>query len=296
MSDLAKKISRRAEILSFAMDPDKKNLKSVPALCDYYGVEPVTINRSLRELRDEGIQISARKKLGVKYYSGLDEEKAKKLIIEYASFNLPAPSVVKATNLLVKRHGVEGLRHFVFLAHCLEERYCVKFLYEKKVGDETERMVEPTALYVNDGQWRLSAKENGRTKQFLLDKIRNVECTTLPAISPRQSPENLLKEAWGSWVSSLRFTVRIRFDKERAQYIKTRLFIENQKIEEQPDGSVIFSATVNDLNEISNWILGWGRGCEVLNPLQLRELVIRLAEETLENYTDKKPPKRAKNK
>ncbi len=290
MSDFTLKIKRQTEILCFAMEPEKSRRKTVDDLSVYFNVEPLTINRDLKDLRFDGIDISSRKKYGVSYYNGLDEKKAGQYILSYSALNFPAPAVEKATALLVKKAGNDALRLFITLSQCIELGFRVKIIYEKTAGERDERIIEPVSLFVNDGQWRLIANEKGKHKQYLLIKMKGAEQTTIKCEQPAAEAGNLLKNAWGSWLGSDVYTVRIRFDAERAGFIKPKLWIDNQQIEEQPNGSVIFTAQVNSLREISSWILGWGKGCEVLDPPELKELVIRLAEETLENYGIRQNP------
>lgn len=278
------KIKRQTEILGFAMDPEENRRKSVEDLSVYFDVEPLTINRDLKDLRVDGIDISSRKNKGVLYYGGLDENKTRQYILSYSALNFPAPAVEKATSLLVKKYGQDALRLFVTLHQCIGLGFRAKIIYEKTAGNEDERIIEPVSLYVNDGQWRLLGYENGKQKQYLLIKMKSAGQTTIKCEKPAAEAGHLLKNAWGTWLGSDVFKVRIKFDAERAAFIKPKLWIDNQQIEDQPDGSVIFNAEVNSLREISSWILGWGRGCEVIDPPELKEMVIRLAKETLENY------------
>lgn len=284
MSDFSMKIKRQTEILCFAMDTEESRRKTVEDLSVYFDVEPLTINRDLKDLRFDGIDISSRKKHGVSYFRGLDEKKTCQYILSYSALNFPAPAVEKATSLLVKKFGPDALRLFINLRQCIEQGLCAKIIYEKTAGEAVERIIGPVSLFVNDGQWRLLAGEDGKYKQYLLIKMMQADQTSIRGEARSADAGDLLKNAWGSWLGSDIYNVRIRFDAERASLLKPKLWIDNQQIQEQPDGSIIFSADVNSLREISSWILGWGKGCEVIEPPELKELVIRLAKETLENY------------
>ena len=60
--------------------------------------------------------------------------------------------------------------------------------------------------------------------------------------------------------------------------------MESEKITENGDGSVIFEATVNSLEEVAGWVVSKGMGIMVLEPDELRQKVIQLAKDTLANY------------
>jgi len=57
-----------------------------------------------------------------------------------------------------------------------------------------------------------------------------------------------------------------------------------RQIEILEDGSIIFEATVNSLNEIADWIVSRGEGIKVLAPDKLKEHVLGLARGILKNY------------
>lgn len=284
MTDLAKKIYRQTIILGLAMNPDAERFSSVQDFCDLFGVEALTINRDLKDLRFAGISIGSRNRLGIKYDAGLDEQKVHLYISTFSALKLRNPAADKATALAVKKHGVNALYIFVTLQHCIENKICVEIEYEKSGGEISKRVIEPIDLFVNEGQWRVVAQEKGKKKQYLLVKIHSISATGKTFMSESNAQSELLKNAWGSWMGEDEFLVKLHFDKERAAYIRPKQLIENQRIEEQPDGTLIFSATVNSLREIGTWVLGWGRGCKVLEPVELRDLVIRLARETLKQY------------
>ncbi|MDW7773733.1 MAG: WYL domain-containing transcriptional regulator [Desulfobulbaceae bacterium] len=63
--------------------------------------------------------------------------------------------------------------------------------------------------------------------------------------------------------------VRILFKPAAAKFIRERHWHASQGIEEQKDGSLILSLTVNHLLELKRWILSWGSGAKVLEPEEL---------------------------
>ncbi len=58
----------------------------------------------------------------------------------------------------------------------------------------------------------------------------------------------------------------------------------SQKITLHPDGSLTFEITANHLFEIRQWIMSWGHGVEVLEPMQLRKEIRQELIKTLNIY------------
>lgn len=67
--------------------------------------------------------------------------------------------------------------------------------------------------------------------------------------------------------------VAVRFSPLVATNVSEVLWHPTQRLEPQPDGSVVFHATISGVNEISWWILGYADQAEVLRPARLRKLV-----------------------
>jgi len=57
-----------------------------------------------------------------------------------------------------------------------------------------------------------------------------------------------------------------------------------QDMTENADGTVELKITVNSLTEIASWIVSRGEGVTVLEPLELKQMVINLAKGALKNY------------
>ena len=63
--------------------------------------------------------------------------------------------------------------------------------------------------------------------------------------------------------------VKVLFDKKAAGYIRERCWHPTQHIDENPDGSLTLSLTVNHLLELKRWILSWGSMAKALEPPEL---------------------------
>jgi len=58
----------------------------------------------------------------------------------------------------------------------------------------------------------------------------------------------------------------------------------SQRVVEQPDGSIVWRATIAGTIEVRLWILSWGSDVEVLEPAGLREDVAATLRRALERY------------
>ena len=91
-----------------------------------------------------------------------------------------------------------------------------------------------------------------------------------------------LSDSFGVFSGSGHHSVRIRFDVLAGQLVSERQWHGSQKIKRLPSGGIEMRMELNSLQQVENWILGWGKRAEALEPPELvqriRSTVARLAE------------------
>jgi CRISPR-associated endonuclease/helicase Cas3 len=115
----------------------------------------------------------------------------------------------------------------------------------------------------------------GAIRTFKIERIQRAEM-----ISPSKSytipedfdPRETLADAWGIWYTEAESVeVVLRFHPRVAQRVKETRWHRSERVEEQPDGSLIWRAEVAEPQEMLPWIRGWGADVEVLEPEKLRD-------------------------
>jgi len=81
-------------------------------------------------------------------------------------------------------------------------------------------------------------------------------------------------------------TVRIRFSADVTDYVKDRMWHPSQKVEQQKDGSIIFTVEAAGTTELLNWVLGYGPNAEILEPHSLRERAAKAVRKMTELYDE----------
>lgn len=284
MSEYKKKIKRQLEIIGNAIS--SKNYYSTFDLADKFAVEELTIKRDLREIRSQGIDIHSSKKKGISILSKISEGKLKELILEYISFSYSESFHDKATSLLIKKHGVKSLSLIIQIQEAIESSRVLLIDYHSK-ADVLKKDVEiyPMRIFQSGNDWRVLASNDSIMKQYILSKIETVNITS-KSFSPISNDkiDSMFRFSLRSWVGQEHYDIKIKFSKKWADFIKEREYIETQKITDCGDGSIIYEATVNSLAEAATWVISFGQGVRVLEPLELKKEVIRLAKEVISNY------------
>jgi predicted DNA-binding transcriptional regulator YafY len=213
--------------------------------------------------------------------------------------------VEKITNVLNKHsariNGMDGAVSFqsvgyspapekVFksiLEGCLRRRE-MTFKYYSPASNETNvRTVCPYHLFNYMGTWHLVAYCHLRRhmRDFALSRISDVEMQEETFDMPSHfNVEEYFRSSFGLYKGGGKREVSIRFNPQKANWVKGQIWHRNQKVKELEDGSMELSIEVAGFSEIMREVLKYGDGVEVVRPKDLRELVIQEAENILRTY------------
>ncbi len=87
-------------------------------------------------------------------------------------------------------------------------------------------------------------------------------------------PYELLSDAWGIWYTDQPpVEVILRFSPRVAERVAETRWHPGEKVDLQPDGSLIWSVEIAEPLEMLPWIRGWGADVEVLAPEGIREML-----------------------
>lgn len=162
----------------------------------------------------------------------------------------------------------------------LRERRPLRLRYRSLSKLEvTERVVEPYVLKNHRGDWYLLAwcRKAADLRMFALSRILHVEVKEDEVFAPRPDVdvEAHFRSALSIFAGEKPERVRIRFSARAARWILERRWHESQKVEPQPDGSVILELEVAPTLEVVRWVLAHGEDAEALEPPALVEEVER---------------------
>lgn len=88
-------------------------------------------------------------------------------------------------------------------------------------------------------------------------------------------------DAWTVYRGETKFDVEIQFTKEAADLVTETTWHSTQQVRLRRDGSVRLRFRVDGLDEIVSWILGWSDRALVVEPAELRDMVIQRLESAL---------------
>jgi predicted DNA-binding transcriptional regulator YafY len=90
--------------------------------------------------------------------------------------------------------------------------------------------------------------------------------------------------AWAVYRGERSYDVEILFTKEAAGTATEVVWHHTQKVRRNKDDSVTLAFKIDGLNEIVRWVLGWGSRARVIQPSELRDLIVTQLNESIRAY------------
>ena len=153
----------------------------------------------------------------------------------------------------------------------------------------SERVVDPYALTFRRRAWYLVAFCHTRNDalMFRANRIKTLDYTGKTfSYPPDFSLEEYMAKSWQTMRSNKgeETEVVVKFDARIAPLIKEVNWHPTQRIEDLPDGSILFAVTVSGTEEIKFWILSYSYQAEVISPESLREEIAAAAGKMCQRY------------
>ena len=127
-------------------------------------------------------------------------------------------------------------------------------------------------------------------RTFKVERIRDAALTPRtfeppePGTAEAGTIETTLQRAWDIIADQPPVEVELRFAPGVASRVLEATWHPSQRVEREPDGSLLWRATVAGTIEIRLWILSWGADVEVLEPASLRQDVTATLERAIARY------------
>lgn len=164
-------------------------------------------------------------------------------------------------------------------------------------GDPDKPFVfKPYALWYCQRAWYVVGQRSDRDgpRQLKLNRFTSVAPTDKPYFIPDDFDlASSLGNAWRMMRGDTRYDIAIRFHQPFAETVTETRWHPTQQEEWSDDGqSVTLRFSIDGLDEITWWILGYGPGAEVLEPKELRNRVGALLAQAAAIYNPKNKPAR----
>ncbi|QWI59153.1 transcriptional regulator [Bacillus mycoides] len=173
---------------------------------------------------------------------------------------------------------------YVQLQEALFTRRKVKIQYEKRFGERSERIIDPYGFeHYNEFFYCLAMCNDKKEKRmFKLSRMKDIRIL----YDTYKIPDNFdIREEFPKFgLMKEPLEVELLIYPPFAASVPESIWGENQKIEHNNDGSILFRATMSGKESIKKWILGMGAAVEVIKPDSFRDDMIKEGRKLLKLY------------
>jgi len=163
------------------------------------------------------------------------------------------------------------------LRQACAEHHHVIITYEHYDQDTVWRhTIDPYQLFFKRRALYLDAYDKGAKalRMFRVNRIKQVESTGISGVMVTDySFARRFQDTFSTFVGEGSTTVKVRFSKRIAPYIKESLWHGSQQLTALPDGGLLYEVCVSYPKEVAWWAMSWGSEAEVLEPPELRAYV-----------------------
>jgi predicted DNA-binding transcriptional regulator YafY len=154
-------------------------------------------------------------------------------------------------------------------------------------GETTSRHVDPQILLHDRGAWYLVAYCHARQalRMFALHRMRDYKILDVTF-------EPMTRDEINKWMDAAfqlehgerKHNVTVQFAPHAARYIRERVWHPQQILEDSPDGSCTLSFPASSLEEVLRWLGQYGSDALVVEPEELRVMLVESLNATLARY------------
>ncbi len=148
----------------------------------------------------------------------------------------------------------------------------------------------PYRLCLIGQAWYLIARASDaeQPKTYRVQRFKTLRRLNTPSLVPASfSVREFLGNAWSAFRGDKSYDVEIRFSPEAAPLVCETTWHHTQTAKRHKDGSATLRFTVDGLDEITWWILGWSGRAKVVKPAELRTMIVKQLQAALKLNEEK---------
>lgn len=159
-----------------------------------------------------------------------------------------------------------------FIQAMLAKKTIETVYYTQSRAELTERHIDPYYLVPREQRFYVIGYCHlaGEVRTFRLSRFREVTVTTQTFVKSSFDIEQYLRNTWSIERGDAEIHFKVKFSSAVARYVKEEEMFVRPRMEELPDGGLLFEVTLNHDREFLNWVRQYGPEAEILAPAAYR--------------------------
>jgi len=170
---------------------------------------------------------------------------------------------------------------------CVDHQHLIIAYEHYDQGSIERHVIDPYQLFFKRRALYLDAydKAERALRVFRVNRIKQVESAGIRGMMVTDySFARRFHDTFSTFVGDGTTSVKVRFTKRLAPYIKESLWHWSQQLTDLPDGRLLYEVQVSYPKEVAWWAMSWGSEAEVLEPPELRAYVAEEVRKLAEIY------------
>ncbi|MCX6156960.1 MAG: WYL domain-containing transcriptional regulator [Ignavibacteriae bacterium] len=277
---------RQIEMLSIFYPYNKIRDCSVLDLAEKYRVAKVTIDRDMKDLRSMGIPINCVYGKGIEITGKVNQKIIAELIVKYIAMY---HSDIIVQNTLFNAVNENNISHvFIFsnLNDAVENKNIVLLKYKLSEESVLDVLVLPCKIIHNINELEFIGVHDNTVEIFKFNNILSLKITSERNMTNYDSKINeFLKQTTNS--SSAKIFLKLQFENNSTiDKFNINNFVVTKKLD---DNVIEAEISHNSLDNLAKWVIEQYGKVKVLEPKELRDRIIDIAQYTLKLYTEEPP-------
>lgn len=156
----------------------------------------------------------------------------------------------------------------------------------KRITGTYQSPYEPTPITLDLHPWRIAlvkqawyliARPDGddQPRTYRLVRFRSMKASELPATIPGDFDlRDYFGNAWAVYRGDRSYDIELRFSADSTDTVLEHIWHRTQRVTTHPNGEATLSFTVDGLSEVLRWVIGWAGRVRIVEPAELRDLVV----------------------
>ncbi len=165
-----------------------------------------------------------------------------------------------------------------------------KYIQIEFVDIETNEIhsmvLRPTGLVFRNSAWFVEGiqAESSRGISLPINQIRSAEDRIDPEARTTVQQINAGFQMVEKLTANKLYIVKLLFKPEIAREVCRTKWHQSQSVQANDDGSIQMKMILNEIDSIIPWILGFGENVEIVAPQELKEKVVQIASQVVQQY------------
>lgn len=173
-----------------------------------------------------------------------------------------------------------------FIQDAIKTKHQIKIIYSSLDNKSKEHILSPLKIFMFNNAWFVLALDKDKDKilYFKLNRMENIELLDQKFRIPLYYKESDYLDEFGMKNNGKWYKIKLKITGNYATLVQERIYGKNQSLEIVDKDTTILTCEMQNEENILGFVLGFGKNCEFLEPIWLKDKVLETINEISDKY------------